>query len=353
MEKKDITLYKSPIIAIDDYCEIEHLQHTYWYGTSLAELTEAINQGKEQPEGAKQYVGITSTLLNFALGDAYAGWSGQQAANRDAAAERGHNVHEDIQNMCEAGLDPLTLEGWNFRNYAKEHGWTIIANEYIVDDDQSFASAIDLLFLDANGDLCIGDIKTYAASTAKAKKNRTSLQCSIYKWMFNLHNEYEIKHLYEVRLREDECEVTELPLVAEDRVIELVEAYRNEDKKYVYTPTPDWYYDIEMQYLELARQKAEIEAEMESLKENIHKLMILENMTSVRGTSTNVSIVKGRTTTKFDEARYKQDHPEEAIDYMVQTFDTKAFLKDHKKDEAVKEYITETTGEPTLRIVSV
>ena len=34
---------------------------------------------------------------------------------------------------------------------------------------------------------------------------------------------------------------------------------------------------------------------------------------------------------------------------MVQTFDSKTFLKDAGKDEALKAYVTETTGADTLR----
>lgn len=341
----NIELKQSPVIAIDDNCEVAELRHTYWMNATKEDLVAG------KADDAKQLYGITSTILNFALGDDYKGWTGSAEANKNAAAERGHNVHTDIENMCVIGAEPSTLEGWNFRHVADEHGWNIIANEHIVSDENKLASAIDLVFINRNGELCIGDIKTYSATTARQKKARTSLQTSIYKYFLENSNEgLEVKHLYEIRLRDKDVEVTELPQVATTTIKELLEAYYKSDLDYKYTSAPEWFEDIEITYLKLLAEKESIDKQIDELKQKIQAKMAEDNQTTIKGYQTTISLTKGRTTTTFDYKGYSADHAEQVSAYC-NMFDEKKFLKDHGKDEEVASFITTKTGASTLRVV--
>ncbi len=100
-----------------------------------------------------------------------------------AAAERGHNVHQDIQNMDELGCIPETTEATDYANMMYAAGWRNVANEYLVNTEHH-ASMIDLVLVNNNGEIILADIKT----TSKLDREYVAWQLSVYAYMFELMN---------------------------------------------------------------------------------------------------------------------------------------------------------------------
>ena len=97
--------------------------HTYWNKNTFQELK-----------------GITSTLLRRLFPDKY---KDIPKAILAKAAERGSNVHEDIELAETLGTAPVTEEGKNYVKLKEGNGLTFLASEHLVSDLEHYASAID------------------------------------------------------------------------------------------------------------------------------------------------------------------------------------------------------------------
>ena len=127
--------------------------------------------------GDKELLGITSTLVHRAYPDTY------KDVPEDVlmkAAERGTNVHQTIQFCEENKIEGSTPEYISYKAMKEANGLTYVTNEYIVTDGERYASAIDLVFVDGEGKIVIGDIKT----TYIPHYDNVALQLSVYKRFF-------------------------------------------------------------------------------------------------------------------------------------------------------------------------
>lgn len=137
----------------------------------------------------KQLSGITGILHKYICPDKYAGIS-DETLNK--AAERGHEVHSQVQ---------MIIEGFGYANPAPEvdaffdlmKGTYFVASEYLVSDDHHFASSIDIV----DSELNLYDIKT----TSVLDKEYLSWQLSIYAYLFELQNPtLKVKELFGAHL---------------------------------------------------------------------------------------------------------------------------------------------------------
>jgi len=101
------------------------------------------------------------------------------------AADYGTSVHSTIE-LCDT-LGDFNNTDANYQAYRamlKTRGMTTLRNEYIVTDYEHYASGIDLVIQNADGTLCIADIKT----TSRLDKDYVSWQLSIYRYLFEIVN---------------------------------------------------------------------------------------------------------------------------------------------------------------------
>lgn len=130
----------------------------------------------------KPLKGITGMIGNQLFPDKYDGIP-QDVLRR--AAEYGSSVHSTIE-LCDSlgdhsNPDPIYQA---YRKLLFDEGLEPIANEYIVTDFEHFATPIDVLAMDKNGDLAIIDIKT----TSKHDGEYVSWQGSVCTRLFNITN---------------------------------------------------------------------------------------------------------------------------------------------------------------------
>lgn len=165
------------------------------------------------PEG-KRLSGITSIIELYITPDKYAGTSD---CILEAAAERGHLIHSQVQMIVEGfPIAAPTPEVSDF--FDKMIGTEFIAAEYLVSDLHHFASAVDII----DSELNLYDIKT----TAKLDIDYLRWQLSIYAYLFELQNpELKVNELRAVWLRDGKCKrVVKIERIADELVADLLSA---------------------------------------------------------------------------------------------------------------------------------
>lgn len=145
----------------------------------------------------KPLKGITGMIGRQLFPDKY---DGIPQSVLDKAAEYGSSVHSTIE-LCDSlgdhdNPDPLYQA---YRGLLFNEGLTPIANEYIVTDFEHFASPIDVVAIDKEGNIAIIDIKT----TSKHDGEYVSWQGSVLKKLFCITNPHladKVKSVYTVWL---------------------------------------------------------------------------------------------------------------------------------------------------------
>lgn len=308
---KPIVLKKSPVVFDDK-------QHRYFLGD-------------------KELMGITSTLIHRAFPKKYDGVDKEVLAN---AARMGHELHTKIEFYdnfifgTDSDINPLeTFNDERIQGYARiksTNGLTTIANEYTVSDEQHYASQIDIVFVDSDGDICLADLKT----TYTLDKSSTGLQLSIYKRFFEMQNpELPVKHIYAIWLPNKDhsiAEIHELPVVPDETIDRLIDADLN-DKPFSFELIPDNWSSLERQFLFWEKKRLEAEDNIKSVKDNMMLTMKNCNLSSVKTGETTVSYIPQKTSKRFDSATFKKENPELYNSYQKEV-ETPAQIRILQKD---------------------
>lgn len=158
--------------------------------------------------GDKKLSGITGILSKYVFPDKY---KDVPDFVLQKAKDKGSLIHNEIH-MALLGFKPseptneyLSFKGLNIN-------W--LASEYLVSDNENFASSIDLI----DNDLNLYDIKT----SYKLDKEYVSWQLSIYAYLFELQNPgLKIKNLAGIHLRGDVCKLVPVERKSTEQVKEL------------------------------------------------------------------------------------------------------------------------------------
>ena len=68
-------------------------------------------------------------------------------------------MHETIELYDELGIESDLKELANYKNVLKENNLKVLASEYIVSDNEHYATAIDKVMQDADGNIILIDLK--------------------------------------------------------------------------------------------------------------------------------------------------------------------------------------------------
>lgn len=121
--------------------------------------------------------GVTSLLHRTLFADKYTGISAEVLAK---AAEYGHNIHEQIELVDSLGVESDNPSVQDYVRMKQENNLTPLVNEYLVSDEMTYASSIDIVF----DDLTLADVKT----TSRLDMDYLSWQLSIYAHLFEMQN---------------------------------------------------------------------------------------------------------------------------------------------------------------------
>lgn len=222
------------------------------------------------------------------------------------AASRGTFIHECCELVDTLGIIPDCIEAQDYIKLKEEHGLNTIANEYIVSDEQHFASAIDVVL----SDYSLADIKT----TAKFDNDYVSWQLSIYAYLFELQNpELKANKLYGIWLRNDTAELIEVEKKPKELIKELLRC-EVEGELFV-SPlekitAPSRIYEVERFLIDLDTQAKEIEAKRKELLEGILKEMEKANVDKWETEKIRLTRRKATTSERFDSKAFKEFNPD-------------------------------------------
>lgn len=282
-----ITLRKSPVVFYED-------EHRYFLGD-------------------KELRGVTSTLIDRAFPDRY---KGVDQETLDNAKAKGKALHAAIEYFDNFGGDPADASDDRIAAYARikqENRLTTIANEYLISDEQHYASSIDIVMVNADSEICLVDTKT----TYSLDPSSVALQLSVYRRFFESQNPgLKVAHIYVLWLPNRDhsiAQLNELSFVADEVIDSLIEADL-EDKPF----------DIATAYGNLPARLAEVEGEIvrietemkvwkgrqEELKQGLYRLMEKHNVKSFTGSRIKLTRVLPTTAETIDTKRLKEEQPD-------------------------------------------
>ena len=256
--------------------------------------------------------GITGTLIKRAFPDKYKDVDPEVLAE---AAREGHELHEAIQNYDRYGIVSDDERVKNYVELKYGSGLITVENEYLVSDNEHYASSIDVVMVNVTGEVVLVDIKT----TYTLDRASTALQLSIYKRWFEQQNEgLKVAHICALWLpnrNHSICELVELSPVSAEVIDALIEADLN-DEPFVYISVPQGYDELEYEYRRYAKMKAEAEQGIEQVKTRLMGLMKHENLQTIKSGYYTVSYIPEKVGQRFDSALFKSENKELYNKYM-------------------------------------
>lgn len=184
--------------------------------------------------GKKELKGVTGTLIKKAFPDTY---KNIPESVLKKAAERGGLIHNTFETFCsifDADIKKYpnpTEELQAFHSMLVAYDLHYVASEYLVTDGENFASAIDGIFADNEGNIYLVDYKT----TATLHYDNVSLQLSIYaKWFEEQNPDLKVKEIVCMWFKNGQSKFQPLPRVADWQIDDLINAYLADDAEYQY-----------------------------------------------------------------------------------------------------------------------
>lgn len=282
--------------------------------------------------GEKELTGVTTLMKQMGLAPDYSDIPEDVLQN---AADRGSAVHRAIETYCKYG------EGVIDSRYADEVisalkafktlGIRPVENEYLVSDNESIASSIDLV-AEAGEKVDLVDIKT----TSSLHKESVAWQLTIYRWLFRLANpDIEVDRLWCLHIRDGVAKMVEVAPVAEEELQKMLRCFR-EGEPYVQeslTVPEDQAVavnriaELEKAIVDFEGRIKEFKAQQEKLKGGIIALMRSHNLKKwVVSDQLSFTYIEPTSRISIDSTRLKKEMPD--------IFN--AFLKESQVKEALR-----------------
>lgn len=301
MRTKEIKLKKSKVV----FDEINHTYHL----------------------GKKQLSGITGTLIKFAFPDTYKDIPESVLAK---AAERGGMIHNSFELFCTifgsdiSAYPNPTQEIRDFSDMLHAYELHHVDSEYLVTDNKYFASAIDGVFADNEGNIYLVDYKT----TSTLHYDNVSLQLSIYaKWFEEQNPDLKVKEIVCMWFKKGQSKFQPLPRVADEQIDELINAYLTDDADYQYkVEVPEQFSALEQEYRLITARIDAMKIVQDDLKEKIMKMMETNNQKSIKTNIGSYSYVAATTKKVFDTKLFKDTEPDH-YEYYLKEQATKPSLR--------------------------
>ncbi len=265
-------------------------------------LYEDITHTYIDVESGKELSGCTIVLKRYGISPNY---SAIPDSVMDNASERGSRIHKEISDYINFG----TCETEAQKEYAKL-GLDSIASEYLVSDNEHYATSIDVVL----GDCSLVDIKT----TYTLHVNYLSWQLSINAYLFELQNpELKVPKLYGAYYKKDGTfSVVEVQRIPVDEVKRLLSAYLNDEE---FTPSQTKVttgdtriaeiYELE-QFIASIKQDAEIaENRKKKLLNTLYDEMSKNGVDKIENDFMTITKVSPTESTRVDSGMLKTLHP--------------------------------------------
>lgn len=270
--------------------------------------------------GKKELKGVTGTLIKKAFPDTYKNIPESVLMK---AAERGGLIHNTFETFCsifDADIKKYpnpTEELQAFHSMLVAFDLHYVASEYLVTDGENFASAIDGIFADDEGNIYLVDYKT----TATLHYDNVSLQLSIYaKWFEEQNPDLKVKEIVCMWFKNGQSKFQPLPRVADYQIDDLINAYLANDTDYQYkVEVPEQFSALEQEYRLITARVDALKIKQDELKEKIMKMMEDNKQKSVKTQFASYSYVAATTKKTFDTKLFKDTEPDHYEHYLKET----------------------------------
>lgn len=260
--------------------------------------------------GKKELKGVTGTLIKKAFPDTY---KNIPESVLKKAAERGGLIHNTFETFCsifDADIKKYpnpTEELQAFHNMLVAFDLHYVASEYLVTDGENFASAIDGVFSDNEGNIYLVDYKT----TATLHYDNVSLQLSIYaKWFEEQNPDLKVKEIVCMWFKNGQSKFQPLPRVADYQIDDLIAAYLADDAEYQYkVEVPEQFSALEQEFRLITARVDALKIKQDELKEKIMKMMEDNKQKSIKTQFASYSYVESTTKRTLDTKLFKEKYP--------------------------------------------
>lgn len=239
------------------------------------------------------------------------------------AAERGSFIHSVCELIDSIGIDNDTPEAHGYKALKEQYGLVHEESEYLVTDNEHFASCIDKVYRDNDDTFSLGDIKT----TYKLDKEYVRWQLSIYAYLFELNNpDAKVGRLFAIWLRDERHELVEVERIPVDVVVSLMEHEVNgEQFTNPYAPAitdgnlPEKYAAMEDAIEEIDRQYKYWSEKKKELSDGVKNEMQNAGVTKWVGNKVSFTRKEEGEREDFDKKRFATEHPDLYAAYLVKT----------------------------------
>lgn len=260
--------------------------------------------------GKKELKGVTGTLIKKAFPDTYKNIPESVLMK---AAERGGLIHNTFETFCsifDADIKQYpnpTEELQAFHSMLVAYDLHYVASEYLVTDGENFASAIDGIFADKEGNIYLVDYKT----TATLHYDNVSLQLSIYaKWFEEQNPDLKVKEIVCMWFKNGQSKFQPLPRVSDEQIDELINAYLADDAEYQYkVEVPEQFSALEQEYRLITARMDALKIKQDDVKEQIMKMMEANKQKSIKTNIGSYSYVESTTKRTLDTKLFKEKYP--------------------------------------------
>lgn len=251
--------------------------------------------------------GITSTLVNRAYPDTYKDIPEDVL---EKASEKGKIMHQLIELWDDAGIESELPELQSYKQVIQDNHLDVLATEYIVSDEQHYATAVDKVMLDEAGQVILVDLK----HTYTIHYENVALQLSICKRFFERQNpDVKVADIYVLWLRGDKAKFERLNAVSDEFIDKLIEADLADkpfDVQTMYSDLPARFANVEKQIADYERMVKQAKAEQDKLRAGLLELMEQHNVKSWEGDLVKITRVPASDKESFDSKGFKEKHPE-------------------------------------------
>lgn len=261
----------------------------------------------------KQLSGITSLLHRQLFQDMYAD------VNQDVlqkAAERGTLVHQNCE-LADEGFDVDTIEATNYLKLKEENNLTFEQSEYLVSDNEHYASCIDKVYREDDTTFSLGDIKT----TYSLNKEYVTWQLSIYAYLFERQNPgAKVSSIFAIWLRDEKAKLVRLERKSDEEVSSLLSC---DSQGIQYTPQsnslPILAAEAELLIVDIESQIKSLEEKKNFIREGIMKAMVQAGIYDWKGEQITITRKAASSRKSFDSKRFEKEHPELYKQYIKET----------------------------------
>lgn len=275
------------------------------------------------PEKDKYLSGITGMLERQLFPDTYAGIP--EAIIKQAAAY-GKEVHQSIEDFDMFWENDGTQEVADYITLTAEQGLIHETSEYLITDNENYASMIDKVYRVDETTFDIGDIKTYGVMTPD-KREKARWQLSVYAYLFELQNKKaKVRRIFILHIRNKAkkngtfdhiSDFIELVRIPSEIVKELLLADSKGEQFCNPYAIPEDIRQQESVIRQLIQAKTDAETKLNSIKARILSLMESQDIKSWCTETMRITRKLPTTRSSFSLADFKEAHSDIDIEpYM-------------------------------------